>query len=161
NVNAWKIGLALLPNTHRPRNTILSDAQVLALIEAANADDPAFGLFCEVGAVTGARVSQITALEVGDLQSNDEGPRMLMPSSRKGHGGRRTGGKPVPIPASLAARLRQAAPDRDGSEPLLLRADGKPWSATSADHRIPFARAVARVGLDRKTVFYSLRHSAI
>jgi integrase len=161
NVNAWKVGLALLPNTHRPRNTILSDAQVLVLIEAANADDPAFGLFCEVGAVTGARVSQITALEVGDLQSNGEGPRLLMPSSRKGHAGKRIERKPVPIPASLAARLRQAARDRDGSEPLLLRADGKPWSATSADHRMPFARAVARVGLDRKTVFYSLRHSAI
>src|SRR5215472_11800418 len=125
NITAWKVGLALLPNTHRPRNTILSDAQVLALIEAANADDPAFGLFCEVGAVTGARVSQITALEVSDLQGNGEGPRLLMPSSRKGHAGKRIERKPVPIPTSLAARLRQAAPDREGSEPLLLRADGK------------------------------------
>src|SRR5262249_22660255 len=52
NANAWKLGLALLPNTHRPRNTILNDAQVLSLIDAANAIDPAFGLFCEVGAVT-------------------------------------------------------------------------------------------------------------
>jgi integrase len=159
NVNSWKVGLALLPNTHRPRNTILSDAQVLALIEAANADDPAFGLFCEVGAVTGARVSQITALEVGDLQSNGEGPRLLMPSSRKGHAGKRIERKPVPIPSTLAARLRQAAGERDGSAPLLLRSDGKPWSATG--HRHPFAHAVDCAGLDPKVTFYALRHSAI
>jgi len=161
NANAWKLGLALLPNTHRPRNTILKDAQVLSLIDAANAIDPAFGLFCEVGAVTGARVSQITALEVGDLQSNGDGPRLMMPSSRKGHAGKRIERKPVPIPATLAARLRQEAGERDGPAPLLLRADGKPWSATSADHRLPFARAVDRAGLDPKTTFYALRHSAI
>jgi integrase len=161
NVNSWKVGLALLPNTHRPRNTILSDAQVLALIDAANADDPAFGLFCEVGAVTGARVSQITALEVGDLQHNGEGPRLLMPSSRKGHAGKRIERKPVPIPSTLAARLRQAAGERDGSAPLLLRSDGKPWSATGADHRHPFAHAVDCAGLDPKVTFYALRHSAI
>jgi len=161
NVNAWKLGLALLPNTHRPRNTILKDAQVLSLIDAANAIDPAFGLFCEVGAVTGARVSQITALEVGDLQSNGDGPRLMMPSSRKGHAGKRIERKPVPIPATLAARLRQEAGERDGPAPLLLRADGKPWSATSADHRLPFARAVDRAGLDPKITFYALRHSAI
>jgi integrase len=159
NVNSWKVGLALLPNTHRPRNTILSDAQVLALIDAANADDPAFGLFCEVGAVTGARVSQITALEVGDLQHNGEGPRLLMPSSRKGHAGKRIERKPVPIPSTLAARLRQAAGERDGSAPLLLRSDGKPWSATG--HRHPFAHAVDCAGLDPKVTFYALRHSAI
>ena len=161
NVNAWKLGLALLPNTHRPRNTILKDAQVLSLIDAANVIDPAFGLFCEVGAVTGARVSQMTALEVDDLQSNGDGPRVMMPSSRKGHAGKRIERKPVPIPASLAARLRQEAGERDGPAPLLLRADGKPWSATSADHRLPFARAVDRAGLDPKITFYALRHSAI
>src|SRR5215831_9946371 len=159
NVNSWKVGLALLPNTHRPRNTILSDAQVLSLIDAANAIDPAFGLFCEVGAVTGARVSQITALEVDDLQSNGEGPRLMMPSSRKGHAGKRIERKPVPITPALALKLRQAAGERDASAPLLLRADGKPWSATG--HRHPFAHAVDCAGLDPKVTFYALRHSAI
>ena len=42
-----------------------------------------------------------------------------------------------------------------------MRADGKPWSATSADHRNPFARAVARAKLKPSTTFYSLRHSSI
>jgi integrase len=117
---------------------------------------------CELGAATGGRVSQITALEVGDLQTDKgDGPRLLMPSSRKGHAGKAVVRKPVPIPASLAVRLRQAAGNRDASAPLLLRADGKPWSATSADHRRPFADAVARVGLKAGTTFYALRHSSI
>jgi integrase len=161
NTHAWKVGLALLPDPRRPRNAILNGAQVLSLIDAAHAVDPAFGLFCEVGAVTGARVSQIVALEAGDLQHNGDGPRLMMPSSRKGHAGKRAERKPVPISATLAARLRNAAGARAASAPLLLRADGKPWSATSADHRRPFARAASRAGLDPTITFYSLRHSAI
>jgi hypothetical protein len=34
---------------------------------------------------------------------------------------------------------------------LLLRSDGKAWSATSADHRRPFENAVKRAGLDART----------
>jgi len=162
NAHAWKIGLALLPHTHRPRNVILPDPQVRALIAAANADDPAFGLYVETAATTGARPCQLVQLEVADLQADRKDPRLMMPSSRKGHAGKRVVRKPVPISVNLAARLRQAAGGRDGSAPLLLRADGKAWSATSADHRIPFASAVARVGLKpSKVTFYSLRHSAI
>src|SRR5262249_53133372 len=44
NSNAWKVGLAILRDSHRARNTILTDAQVRALIAAAYADDAAFGL---------------------------------------------------------------------------------------------------------------------
>jgi len=161
NAHAWKIGLALLPHTHRPRNVILSNEQVLALVAAANAADPAFGLYIETAAITGARPCQLVQLEVADLQAGRKDPRLMMPSSRKGHAGKRVVRKPVPIPVSLAARLRQAAGDRDGSAPLLLRVDGKAWSATSADHRLPFASAAARVGLKPSVTFYSLRHSAI
>ena len=161
NINAWKVGLASLRDAHRARNAILTDAEVRALIAAAYADDPAFGLLTEVAATTGARVSQLVRLEVGDLQADRADPRVMMPSSRKGHAGKRIERKPVPIPASLAARLRLAAGGRDASAPLLLRADGKAWSAASADHRHPFARAVDRAGLDPKITFYALRHSAI
>jgi hypothetical protein len=161
NTHAWKIGLASLRDTHRARNAILTDEQVRAVIAAAYDIDPAFGLYTETAATTGARPSQITKLEVGDLQHNGDGPRLLMPSSRKGHAGKRIERKPVPIPASLAARLRQAVGERDASDPLLLRADGAPWSATSADHRRPFEDAVARAGIKTATTFYSLRHSSI
>jgi integrase len=85
----------------------------------------------------------------------------MMPSSRKGHAGKQITRRPVPIPGSLAARLREAAGDRDAAAPLLLRSDSKPWSATSADHRRPFEAAIARAGLGPKITFYSLRHSSI
>ena len=161
NTNAWKFGLKSLPNAHRPRNVILTDQEVRAVIAAAYDIEEAFGLLVEVGATTGARVSQLTALEIGDLKSNGDGPRLMMPSSRKGHAGKQITRRPVPIPESLAVRLREAAGDRDASAPLLLRSDGKPWSATSADHRRPFETAIARAGLDSKITIYSLRHSSI
>ena len=86
----------------------------------------------------------------------------MMPSSRKGKGVKRISRAPVPITASLAARLRQAAEDRARTDPLLLRADGTPWRPETADYREPVIRAVARVGLDPTVVtLYSLRHSSI
>jgi hypothetical protein len=62
---------------------------------------------------------------------------------------------------SLAAQLQQAAGERDSSSPLLLRANGNSWSASSADHHRPFQRAVARARLDASVTFYALRHSSI
>jgi len=159
NGNAWRNGLKSLPGAHKPRNVILTDQEVRVVIDAARAIDPAFGLLIEVAATTGARVSQLVALEVGDLKGNGDGPRLMMPSSRKGHAGKQITRRPVPIPGSLAAQLREAAGDRDASAPLLLRSDSKPWSATSADHRRPFEAAVARAGLDPSVTAYALRHS--
>jgi integrase len=161
NTHAWKVGLASLRDTHRPRNAVLSDEQVRKLVAAAYSIDPAFGLYTETAAVTGARPSQLVKLEVGDLQSNGDGPRLMVPSSRKGHAGKAITRKPVPITAGLALKLRAAAGNRDVSAPLLLRADGEPWSATSADHRRPFEQVVARVRLKPSVTFYSLRHSSI
>jgi hypothetical protein len=62
NSNAWRVGLKSLPNAHRPRNIILTDQEVRAVIAAAYDIEEAFGLLVEVGATTGARVSQLTAL---------------------------------------------------------------------------------------------------
>ena len=158
NAHAWKVGLASLRDTHTARNAILSDEQVRALIAAAYAIDPAFGLYVETAATTGARPSQLVKLEVGDLQHNGDGPRLMMPSSRKGHAGKAIVRKPVPIPASLAVRLKKAGASTD---PLLTKSDGRPWSATSADHRRPFEAVVARAGLKPSVTFYALRHSSI
>jgi integrase len=161
NTNAWKHGLASLRDSHRARNVILADAAVRTLIAAAYEIDPAFGLYTETAATTGARPSQLVKLEVADLQANRSDPRLMMPSSRKGGAGKRIERKPVPVPAGLAMKLKAATAGRDASAPLLLRGDGKAWSATSADHRIPFARAVARAGLKPSVTFYSLRHSSV
>jgi integrase len=162
NSAAWRTGLAALPDAHHARNIILTDEQVRALIAAAYAEDSALGLLVETAAVTGARVSQLARLEVADLQADRPDPRLIMPSSRKGKGIKRIERKPVAITSSLAAQLRQAARNRARTEPLLLRTDGAPWQPPIADYRLPFIRAVSRVGLDPATVtLYSLRHSSI
>jgi integrase len=159
---AWRTALATLPDAYHARNVILTDEQVRALIAAAYADDSALGLLVETAAVTGARVSQLARLEVADLQADRPDPRLMMPSSRKGKGVKRIERKPVPITSSLAAQLRQAAGNRARTAPLLLRPDGGPWQPAKADYRLPFMRAVTRVGLDPAIVtLYSLRHSSI
>src|SRR5262245_47375628 len=159
---AWRTALAALPDAHHARNIILTDEQVLALIAAAYVEDSALGLLVETAAVTGARVSQLARLEVADLQADRPDPRLMMPSSRKGKGIKRIERKPVPITPTLTARLQQAAGDRTRTEPLLLRTDGAPWQPPIADYRLPFIRAVTRVGLAPAMVtLYSLRHSSI
>ena len=160
---AWRIGLAGLPDAHHARNVILDDDnEVRPLIAAAYAEDSALGLLVETAAVTGARVSQLARLEVADLQADRPDPRLMKPTSRKGKGIKRIERKPVPITSSLAAQLRQAAGNRARTEPLLLRTDGAPWQPPIADYRLPFIRAVTRVGLDPAAVtLYSLRHSSI
>jgi len=156
---AWRIGLKQKPHAHAANNVVLSDDQVRDLVAAAYAEDPAFGLFVEVGAVTGARPSQIERLEVRDLQA-EGAPRLMMPTSKKG-----TGSKArhiaVPITAALAGKLRS---NRGPSEPLLVRSNGEAWSSYSADYARPFARAVEAAGLadhPRKVTYYALRHSSI
>ena len=162
NGQAWRIGLKQKPHSHDANNVVLTDDQVRDLVAAAYDVDPAFGLFTEVGAQTGARPSQLVRLEVRDLQLEPL-PRLMMPTSKKG-----TGSKPrhiaVPISASLAAKLRQQATGAAPSDPLLRRNDGLAWCATSSDHRRPFELAVEAAGLAthaKRVTFYALRHSSI
>jgi len=144
NAQAWKVGLAALPDAHQARNTVLNDDEVRALIAAAYDVNAALGLLVEAAAVTGARPSQLARLEIADLQ---------------GRGHKRISRAPVAITPTLAAKLRQAAGDRALSAPLLLKSDGAPWRPDS--HGQPFAEAVARAGLDPAVTLYALRHSSI
>ncbi len=112
---------------------------------AAYAVDPALGLWVEVAATTGARPSQIARLDVADLQDERVDPRLMMPSSLKGKGRKRITRVPVPIPASLAAKLRRAAAGRAPDAPLLHKPNGTRWQ--HADHIKPFAQAAIRAGL--------------
>jgi integrase len=167
NQSAWRIGLAALPDAFVARNVILGDDKIRALIAAAYAEDRALGLLVETAAVTGARISQLSRLEIGDLQDDRaDGPRLLMPSSKKGRGHKKITRRPVPITPSLAALLRQAAGERPAAKSdtvahLLLRADGAPWRPEIADYRRPFMSAVKRAGLDPSVTLYALRHSSI
>jgi integrase len=159
NRDAWQIGLKGLPDAESARNVILPDATVRSITVAAHEEGPEFGLLVELAATTGARVSQLRRLEVGDTQADRNDPRVMMPSSAKGHR-KMIARKPVPIPASLALRLRQVGAGRSPHAPLLLRPDGQAWAA--GDHRQRFERTVARIGLDPAEVtIYALRHSSI
>lgn len=160
NRDAWQDGLKPLPDTHNPRNTILRDEQVATVVRVAHEQDVAFGLFVEVAALTGSRPSQIARLAIEDLISG-QNPRVMMPVSKKGTGTKPMSHKPVPIPASLAARLAQAAAGRAADEPLLLRGDGTAWDAVANAHQRPFERVVERAGLDEAVTIYALRHSSI
>jgi integrase len=156
NATAWRTGLASLPDADSARNVILPEKNIRAIINAAWDLDPELGLLVECAAVTGARASQLGRLEVGDLQDDRSAPRLTMPTSKKGRGQKRVGRYPVPIPASLAAKLRS---NRPVEEPLLPR-QGARWRPF--DHRHPFRRAVERAGLDPDVVtIYALRHSSI
>ena len=120
---------------------------------------PAFGLYVEVHAATGARSGQIALLDVGDLHAGKE-PKLMMPSSLKGKNRRTRTRKPMPITAALAKRLKAAAAGRDADQPLLLlNPTAERWSATR--HRRLFAEAAKAAGLPDGATIYCLRHTAI
>lgn len=154
---AWRDGLSGLAENFATRNIQrLDDDQVRAVVAAAAAIDAAFGLYLEVAAVTGARLSQIARLTVANLQADNGAPRLLMPTSRKGRS-RKPGKRPVPITAELAAKLQS---NRLAEAPLLLRADGRPWqSSRSGDHQQLYREAARRAGVAGTA--YALRHSSI
>jgi integrase len=117
--SAWKIGLATIPDAHVSRNVILDEPAIRAVIAMSYEQSDEFGLLVETGAVTGARVSQLARLEVQDLQDDRPDPRLMMPGSRKGRGEKKITRRPVPIPASLAVKLRNGTEGREPSAPLL------------------------------------------
>jgi integrase len=163
NRQAWQVGLASLPDAVNARRMILPDANVRSLVAAAFGVDRGLGLLIETVAVTGARLSQLARLTVGDLQADRPDPRLMMPSSRKGgRHKRKVSHVPVPIPATLAAKLAQESRDRPADAPLLLAPDGKAWRhSRNANHHALFDQAIERAGVDPKTTLYHLRHSSI
>jgi len=159
NVKAWKVGLAALPeDDDTESNLVLSNDQRRAVVNAAYAIDPGFGLYVEVHAATGARTSQIALLNVGDLHTGKD-PRLMVPSSLKGRNRRKRTSKPMPITASLAKRLKAAAAGRCADQPLLQMQDGRRWSAVM--HYRRFAEAAEAAGLPDGATMYCLRHTAI
>jgi integrase len=160
NTAAWRDGLGGLAEDLSSRNVQrLADERILALIAAAYAIDSAFGLYVEVHAATGSRTSQISGLQIVDLQADNGTPRLLMPASRKGKN-RKPAKRPVPITPALAEHLQAAAGKRPGDAPLLLRSDGKAWqSSQDGDHERLYRQAAQRAGVEG--TIYALRHSSI
>ena len=113
NAKAWggkAGGLAALPeDDDTESNIVLEEEQRHGVVAAAYEISLAFGLYVEVHAATGARSDQIARINVGDLQTGAK-PLLMVPPSKKGGKKRKTRiKKPMPISASLARRLKQAA----------------------------------------------------
>src|SRR6516165_1967930 len=164
NQRAWKVGLAALPDAHVARNVILTDDEVRRIVAVAYERDRALGVLAEVAAVTGARLSQLARLEIGDLQADGANPRVLMPLSAKGRRrNKRHERRPVPITLTLAAVLKQEAAGRPHDAPLLLRDYGERWGhGRRRHHRNDFRAVVEAAALVPDVVTLSaLRHSSI
>src|SRR6516162_10161300 len=164
NQRAWKIGLCALPDAHVARNVILDDATVRRIVAAAYDHDRALGVMVEVAAVTGARLSQLARLEVGDLQADRAEPRVFMPCSAKGRvRTKRHERRAVPVTPALASVLKQEAAGRASDAPLLLRSNGERWGhGRRRPHRNDFRAVVEAAGLDPDQVTLSaMRHSSI
>ena len=164
---AWQVGLASLRGAEETRNVILVDAVIHTIINAAYEENTELGLLVEVAAVTGARTSQIARLDVQDLQDSRIDPRLMMPRSRKGREKKITR-RPVPIPPSLATKLRDSVSGQHLDAPLLStpvkrrNPSSKSLRWGRSDHSKLFARAVRAAGLDPNEVtIYALRHSNI
>jgi integrase len=162
----WKTGLETLPNATRARKLIFPDDVIRALVAEAYRHDPALGLLCDVLAATGMRPIQAQRLRVEDLIGGDK-PRLMVSKTAKGGGRNRAEKKlqryPVPITASLCAKLKQASKGRADDAPLLLQADGRPWNEINphADYHRPFIEIIKAVGLEPGTTAYLFRHSSI
>jgi integrase len=162
----WKAGLESLPNATRARKLIFGDDVIRALVAESYRYDFALGLLCDVLAATGMRPIQAQRLRIEDLIGGDK-PRLMVSKTAKGGGRNRAERKlqryPVPITATLCAKLKQAAKGRADDAPLLLQADGRPWNETNphADYHRPFIEIVKAVGLKPGTTAYLFRHSSI
>src|ERR1700683_478072 len=144
----------------RARNVILTDQVIREIITAAFGSGIELGLLVETAAVTGARVSQIANLRVADLQADRPDPRLIMPSSRKGRGQKKVTHVSVPIPTSVAEKLRRTSEGKAPDAPLLTKPRGERWK--QSDHSRLFRRVVLRAALDPTEVtLYALRHSSI
>jgi integrase len=158
NQRAWKI--PALRDTANPRNVILTERQARDLVAASYATGgDRFAGYIEILAATGARPIQARRLTVADLEAaHRDGPRLNMPSSKKGRGKKRVERVPLPIPAGLAKRLKALAVGRPDHEPLLVDDNGAAW--TENGHQRPLAVAAA-AGLPKAATAYSLRHTFI
>ncbi|WP_406858650.1 site-specific integrase [Alsobacter sp. KACC 23698] len=160
-----------------PRRQVLSDADVRRMITAAweadqaGAHDGDVARLILVLAATGARFSQVARMTVADVQPAES--RLMVPTSRKGRGPKRTDRIGVRVGDDVIEALRPAISGRKGPEPLLLRwrsvqtASGLwhrdnrgPWRAASELSRM-WAPIVKAAGLPSDTVPYALRHSSI
>lgn len=152
-------------------NQILDDAEVRAIIAAAAEVDLDGDLarLIIVLAATGARFSQVTRMNVGDVQFTQS--RLIVPNSRKGKR-RHESYTAIRVGEDVLAALRPICEGRSGRETLLCRwryvqtavdvwrRDRRgPWTSSSEMTRT-WNKVCEKAGVEQ-VVPYSLRHSSI
>jgi integrase len=161
-------------------NQILSAAQLDRAMRAARdvdaerkMDGDLYRLIV-VLAATGARFSQVVRMRVADVQRKQG--RLLVPTSRKGRGGKKIAATPVPVGKDVLDALLPATTAGRGNDAHLLerwrhkqamkggirwgRDRRGPWQwATEIDREWLLIRE--RAQLSKEIVAYSLRHTSI
>ncbi|MER8531687.1 site-specific integrase [Mesorhizobium sp. M1005] len=160
----------------------LPDADIRRIIEAAKAVDGKeewngdLFLMVVVLAATGARFSQVSRMLVGDVQPAQS--RLMVPTSRKGRGQKRSTHIATRVGADVIEALRPSIAGRrpadmllvrwrhrqekakPGARPKWVRDSRGPWKSPTELTR-PWALVVKKAGLPADTVPYALRHSSI
>jgi integrase len=154
----WRNSLTKLNDSESVRNVILPGDIERAIIDTAYDIEHRLGLWCHLLSDTGNRESQCQKLEVIDLQ----GDRVMMPSSKKGKGRKRSQ-KPLPISAELAANLKQHSVGKPRNAPLLQPFRKLPEEFRKVMKRLGLDTEAARetAGLVDEATPYALRHSSI
>lgn len=124
--------------------------QVRQLIAQAATFDASFAALIEAGFLSGARLGELTALDVRDFSAGKKALFIL-----KGKTGTRT----VSLSSESVTFFRELTADRLPGAVLLPRADGARWG--KSEQQRPFKRAAAAAGLPPTASFYALRHSHI
>lgn len=135
-------------NVGGARQEHFESSQVRVLVAKAATFDRPFANLIEIAYLTGARLGELAAANVGDVDLTNAALRV---SGKTGH-------RSVTLTAESVAVLKRIIAKRPTCDPLLPRSDGERWRNTQ--HR-PMQRTLKLAELPTTASFYSLRHSYI
>lgn len=114
-----------------------------------NGCDPDFRLLVQAALETGARLGELVALQVHDL--NPDTGALAIRQSKSGKS------RHVVLTEEGAAFFKQLCTGRPGSATMLVRADGKPWGR---GHQLPLMSDACKRGKVTPAInFHGLRHT--
>lgn len=154
---AWRTGtieqsrdvwmrVAKFRGVDRPRSNYLTEDQALLL---ANACGPGLRELVQVALLTGARYSELCALDCRDFDARSG--TLLIRMSKNGRP------RHIVLSDEGIELCRALTTGHLLNQPLLRREDGSRWARDL--HRRPFKEAAARIGLDPSFTFHELRHT--
>ena len=129
-----------------PRIRFLTDADAIRLVEACRPD---LRSLVQAALLTGARVSELTTLQVNDV--NLPNSQIYIPHSKSG--------RPRFVPLNLegAALFRDIIVDKRGDSLVFIKKDGKPWGK---NHHVRSLLEACKAAKIRPAIsFHELRHT--